>query len=144
MTPEPRPSWVSICTTAGLSALATATTGSSPEPCTSGVVGWLLDWVEEVGVPETAAVLSESLFRRPPPTKPAVSSATAATTATTTIQPLLRVLDESSCGVAGGGVGGTLAPPQYEPLGGPSGGLPAEPANGGLANGAAEGCAGAV
>src|SRR3954447_8004838 len=144
MTPEPRPSWVSICTTAGLSALATATTGSSPEPCTSGVVVWLPDWVEEVGVPETAAVLSELLLRTPPATNPADSSAAAATTATTTIQPRLRDLDESVVGVAGGGVGGTLALPQYEPVGGPSGGLPAEPATGAVEKGAADGWAGAA
>ncbi len=36
--PEPRPSWVWICTTAGLTAAATSATGSSPLDATAGVV----------------------------------------------------------------------------------------------------------
>ncbi len=92
--------------------MATATTGSSPEPWTSGVVVWFSLWVEDVGVPDTVAVLVESFLRTPPPTKPAVSRAMAATTAATVIQPRPRPLDDPSSGVDGGGVGGTLPPPQ--------------------------------
>jgi hypothetical protein len=36
--PVPRPSWVWICTTAGLTALATSATGSVPLDATTGVV----------------------------------------------------------------------------------------------------------
>src|SRR6266542_4938210 len=71
MTPEPSPCWVSSCTTAGSSALATAATGSSPALICEGVT--------LTGMPGAEALaLLEPRSRSCPRPKPAPTSSTTA------------------------------------------------------------------
>src|SRR6266508_623758 len=74
MTPEPRPCPVSICTTEGSSALATAATGSSP--------ALICDGVTATGMPDPPEITPASELPRSrswPIPKPAPSSSTTAT-----------------------------------------------------------------
>src|SRR6266536_5712271 len=76
MTPEPSPCWVSSCTTAGSSALATAATGSSPALICEGVT--------LTGMPGAEALaLLEPRSRKCPRPKPAPTSSTTARTPAT-------------------------------------------------------------
>src|SRR3954463_2982644 len=104
MNPEPSPSRVSICTTAGLTASATAATGSDSFSSTTGV--------EEPAPPMTSPALAllfglDSVDRAN--AKPASRSAATATAATAARRPRPgreEPEDEGGQGGAGGGGGG--------------------------------------
>src|SRR3954454_25271249 len=104
MNPEPSPSRVSICTTAGLTASATAATGSDSFSSTTGV--------DEPAPPMTSPALEllfefDSVARANP--NPARSSAATATAATAARRPRPgreEPEDEGGQGGAGGGGGG--------------------------------------